>query len=749
MTDKEKAAERLAFSRRSHRGQLTKLTKRADEFIENFDELSDDELDKLESTMDSIRSKINFLKQLDEELLELIPTKELEEAVITFDDYLLDVQENYDVLQMRLKRSRGRCTRKTTSDPTTKDKSNCRLPKLDLETFSGDILLWQTFIDGFIASVHNNSKLEDIEKFQYLKRQLKGEAARTIHGLALTNLNYAHAMEILRKRYGQRHKIVAATMKALMELPVTTSADAKGLRHFYDTLESHVRTLDTLEKDQSSYGDFLVSIVLDKLPTSTKQQLARDHGSCEWSLPDLRVALGAEIEALEAGDVSADSSSACSGYSSELQSTAAFHTNVKSQRKPYCAFCKGTHYSGECTVYAKPADRLTQTRKLQLCFNCLGRHKIKDCKSKFTCRKCKKRHHTAICSGSRPDEKETNSNNQNTTQQSERETTESEETVQSVTTGCTDEMTVTHVGKSGSVLLKTAVTDVSSSTASCKATILFDEGSTRSFITTELAEKLSATSNGSHTLSLTTFGGKPGSARKFDEVTFSVHTISGEKMQMSALVVPRISQMNNRINSSLLSLPHLQGLTLAHPISNVDSLQITLLIGADFFWDFVEDHVIRGPGPTAVRSKLGYLLSGHLHSQTKDSQALSHVISTDTSQDVSDYQQYWDLETIGIKDDPCRAMADDTDRYKSFCKTHLRHDGTRYVASLPWKENHNPLPTNYDVCVKRTRNTIQRLSSELRRTYDSIIQDQVARGFIEEVIGDDLTSGHYYHTTRL
>ncbi|XP_071161033.1 calmodulin-alpha-like [Mytilus edulis] len=32
--------------------------------------------------------------------------------------------------------------------------------------------------------------------------------------------------------------------------------------------------------------------------------------------------------------------------------------------------------------------------------------------------------------------------------------------------------------------------------------------------------------------------------------------------------------------------------------------------GAYFYWDYIEDTVIRGKGPTAVTSKLGYLLSG-------------------------------------------------------------------------------------------------------------------------------------------
>jgi len=38
------------------------------------------------------------------------------------------------------------------------------------------------------------------------------------------------------------------------------------------------------------------------------------------------------------------------------------------------------------------------------------------------------------------------------------------------------------------------------------------------------------------------------------------------------------------------------------------SFGISLLIAADYYWMTVEDTVVRGPGPTAVASKLGYIL---------------------------------------------------------------------------------------------------------------------------------------------
>ena len=90
-----------------------------------------------------------------------------------------------------------------------------RLPKLTLPTFSGDPLTWQTFWDLFYAAIHANTTLSGIQKFNYLKGQLQGDAARAIDGLTLSELNYTHSIALLQSRFGQPHKLVNVHMKAL------------------------------------------------------------------------------------------------------------------------------------------------------------------------------------------------------------------------------------------------------------------------------------------------------------------------------------------------------------------------------------------------------------------------------------------------------------------------------------------------------------------------------------------------------
>ncbi|XP_045157294.2 uncharacterized protein LOC123523709 [Mercenaria mercenaria] len=87
-----------------------------------------------------------------------------------------------------------------------------KLPKLTLPIFTGNILEWQTFWDSFESSIHNNESLSDVQKFSYLRSLLSDDAARVIEGFQLTHSNYMQAIELLRERFGQEHKIVNAYM---------------------------------------------------------------------------------------------------------------------------------------------------------------------------------------------------------------------------------------------------------------------------------------------------------------------------------------------------------------------------------------------------------------------------------------------------------------------------------------------------------------------------------------------------------
>ena len=144
-----------------------------------------------------------------------------------------------------------------------------RLPKLNLPTFSGTPLTWNTFWDSFNVAVNSNPNLEGVQKCNYLQDQLSGDAASAIAGFPLTNNNYKQAVDLLKTRFGEPQKIINNNMQALLNLP-NPSNDLTNLQQFYDSMETHVRGLASLGKSQESYGDLLIPTILGKLPNNLR-----------------------------------------------------------------------------------------------------------------------------------------------------------------------------------------------------------------------------------------------------------------------------------------------------------------------------------------------------------------------------------------------------------------------------------------------------------------------------------------------
>ena len=612
-----------------------------------------------------------------------------------------------------------------------------RLPKLDLCTFSGNMLEWQPFWDGFNAAVNSNPTISDVQKLNYLRSQLRGEASQLIAGFSLTSANYSHSVALLKDRYGQQQKLITAHMQALLELP-NPSNTLSSLQLFHDTIERHMRSLATLGKSIDSYGDLLVPVILNKLPQKTRKNMARGHDSNEWNLRDLQEAIRKEIRVLE--------SEVINGHPPQnLHPTAAFYTSttrvtnssqpsLTSQRS--CVFCKGSHSPKDCKVIADNQARKEFVKQRNLCFNCLGRHKVSACTSKHRCRKCHRKHHTSLCTDG---SSETSTSRQDTTKDPISNSSTLSTTVSPPTTA-----TALHLAGSNICALKTAVATVSAEGTSVDASILFDEGSQRSFITKSLADCLMLQPHGTEELSISTFGTQTSHVSKLDVTKIHLHTISGQSIPLTVLIVPTIAAPLQNLNKKpLTDFPHLKGLHLAHPVTSTEQFVINLLIGADHYWDIVEDHIIKGNGPTAMGSKLGYLLSGPMGTTKQENMPANILHVATKSISDPDLQRFWSVESLGIipKDDTVNTFL------KDYIKNNVERlpDGS-YSARFPWKDSHPALPTNFSMCARRTRSLTRKLANtpSLLSKYHEILKEQEHRGFIEQVEHSSKTTRCHY-----
>ena len=610
----------------------------------------------------------------------------------------------------------------TATDNVSLSANYNRLPKLNLPMFDGDVQTWQTFWDSFESTVHQNWNLTDVQKFSYLKNQLVGEAACTIDGFALTNINYAIAIDLLKERYGQRHKIVHATMQTLIQLPAPMNT-LHSLRKFYDDMETKIRALESLRKPQEAYGDVLVPIVLNKLPGDIRAHLAHQHGDDDWLLSDLRRAIFKEINIKEAGTPSNVFRPEVESYGSAASLFAGpkHGSNGKAEclrdnkQTLNCLLCRDSQVVSQCKKYPDVQSKLKVVKERKLCFNCFRKHAVFLCKNKNRCQLCGRKHHTTIC--------QTNTGNSQTTRTADPQpqTTRNHQTTRDAVVLYTS----AQQSRAG-VLLKTAITDVCYKHNINSAAILFDEGAQRSFITEALANELQLPRQSTEAVSLSAFGGSSEKYQHIDTSTMYVVTKQQQKIPIPVLIVPTIATpIDISHRSEITKLSYLKGLKLAHPISYAREFPILLLISADFYWDFIEDEIIRGNSLTAVKSKLGYLLSGPFNSSTPG-RGSEHILNVMVSriQEEESLQRFWNLESLGImKNEPDCKLEQELEEYQ---KTSVEYHYGRYIARLPWRPKHPDLPTNYNIVLKRTENTVRRLAKEpaMLKNYGEIIAEQ-------------------------
>lgn len=276
-----------------------------------------------------------------------------------------------------------------------------KLPKLELMKFYGDLLKWPEFWDSFESSIHDNPSLFPVDKMNYLKARLEGPPLAYIAGLHLSNHNYDNVVDLLKGRYGNKEFLVSALYNELLDMPVSDMSTC-SLRNTYDTIEKHMRNLETLRQDVSS--PVLLSIVFGKLPKEVVTKLREVHGDREWTVNLLRLGLKNYITTLEfAENTTRHTSSASAGASTSKSSFTTETLFVKEkqnypQRPISCIYCDGSHYNDQCTTYRTVTERKKKIRGH--CYSCLkSDHSINDCRSKKKCIYCDKYgyHHRSLC----------------------------------------------------------------------------------------------------------------------------------------------------------------------------------------------------------------------------------------------------------------------------------------------------------------------------------------------------------------
>ena len=237
--------------------------------VNEYISAEDCEQTELRGYKNIVAKNVEHLEAIHSEILALIDPKDMTAEIMT---HMKGLEPSYNIVAKvdlklnELVQQQYPVQQYTLSNPTVSasgtqaSSGQCRLSKISLPEFRGEPIEWQGFWDQFQVSIHDNTRISMIDKFNYLKGVFKGEALSAVAELALNSGNN-EAIDILKDRFGNQQVLISAHMESLLRISKIKSRDnVKGLRMLYNHVESCVRNLKSLKLDTTGYGSLLIPI---------------------------------------------------------------------------------------------------------------------------------------------------------------------------------------------------------------------------------------------------------------------------------------------------------------------------------------------------------------------------------------------------------------------------------------------------------------------------------------------------------
>lgn len=141
---------------------------------------------------------------------------------------------------------------------------------LKISEFKGDYEQWLTFKDLFKSMFHDNQKLLKVQKFQYLKSSLQGEALQII-GFEIAAENYEPAWKLLISTYENKRLLVSTHMNKLLKMSVVEKGKYAAIKQLIIHVRTHLKALKVLGLPVEYWDELLIHLIKEKLDYITQK----------------------------------------------------------------------------------------------------------------------------------------------------------------------------------------------------------------------------------------------------------------------------------------------------------------------------------------------------------------------------------------------------------------------------------------------------------------------------------------------
>lgn len=648
--------------------------------------------------------------------------EEFEEAYYTYKGEMMSNLESLVPIK---------CESRQISTPNTSS-GEVKLPRISLQSFNGNYTEWQSFHDLYVALVHNNESLQDVQKLHYLKGSLVGEAEALLRQFSITAENYTEAWSVLKKRYSNKRYIANFVFKKFFTQKSVSQESASALRQLLDTSVECMSALKHLGLPTNQWDAIVNYSVVSKLDSSTHKEweelISRDETDDLPTFDRLKSFLENRFRTLEMVEPGNK------GY--KPVKTKMFHVTAPKELK--CTFCNEDHYIYQCKQFSKLSieDRSSFVQKNNLCFNCLiPNHTVFKCKQRTTCQICKKKHHSLLHRDKKQASEETHTSGETNNNK--------QDTIQTLVAAHTS--SIPQVLQPGQdILLATALVQVISESGQTHVLrALLDQGSEASFVTARAVELLG--------LRKTKVSGVVSGVGE-DNQMFIKHLVNLQiksrydtsfSIHVNAYVLKSLTRRLPAREIKGFVWPQVNEINLADPTFSIPG-RIDILLGADVFGEIIDAGLMRGPGNVvAQKTHLGWILSGGTHPSFTVSQHITSLhVTRQIEEDNNLLKRFWEVETE-LYTKQSMWTKEETKCEEIYQQTTTRDEDGRYVVQLPLKTN---IADTVKSCGNTKHQAVSRLeqlerrfarNEQLKTEYTRVIHEYLQLGHMKKVDTED------------
>ena len=407
----------LCINQRGHvRGQITRIVNAVDnaedELSKQFVLTNISKLNKLNERVEELngtiasemwqvnKSKTDLGKDLDE--CEAYADKII--ACITTLKLTLEQLESVNV------QSNNSPNNGHDSDGENLRHNKLRLPVIPMPTYSHDK---DETLNQFLVSFESivaNRGFNDLEKFIYLKGQLKGEPLTLVNSLKPSDRSYETAKELLEQAFASNVTQQYDAIRRLSKLKLTKDGSA------YEFV-SEMRVICDLFADLNITNEIVLQyFIWHGMPSSLQTQLVN---ICNTNKPDLEMIKNKIFPAIDRfnelndcvktnGQIFYSKSEGCmENFAANIDYGKNVNRSGNKMQKPsFCSMCssgdrrESSHATKDCHVYSSPQTKVDKLRKMGACTRCgFSNHETSKCRFKFSkpCFNCQEEHMTWLC----------------------------------------------------------------------------------------------------------------------------------------------------------------------------------------------------------------------------------------------------------------------------------------------------------------------------------------------------------------